>query len=50
MKTYNIWLILEEIDEENDDNGNDLKTQKLAKFDNEINAEKFYNEQLESAC
>ena len=40
-KVYNVWLEIEEIDEEHDDNGNDLSTIKLGRFVSEKDAMRF---------
>lgn len=40
MKVYNVWVCVEEIDE-NKDNGEDIESRKLAKFDNEDDAVSF---------
>lgn len=41
-KVYNVWLSVEEIDEENDDNGKDISVQKLHKFKRKEDAEEFF--------
>jgi hypothetical protein len=32
MKVYNVWIEVEEIDEQNDDNGNDIESFKVKQF------------------
>jgi hypothetical protein len=32
MKVFNVWITIEEIDDENDDNGQDVDTKKIARF------------------
>jgi len=41
---FNVWLSLEEIKEESEDNGNDLRTEKLRQFTNEKDANEFFVE------
>ena len=41
MKVYNVWVSVEEIDEEKDDNGKDIAVYKLAKYNNEKEAMEF---------
>lgn len=38
MKVYNVWICVEEIDEEKDDNGKDIDVRKLGKFKNKDTA------------
>lgn len=44
MEVFNVWVCVEKIDEENDENGEDVTVIKLAKYKTEKAADDFAHE------
>jgi len=42
-KVFNVWVIIEKIDEEHDENGKDIRVSKLAQFKKEKEADKYFD-------
>jgi hypothetical protein len=47
MKVFNVWLIVEEIDEENENNGKDINCAKFVTCLEEKQADKYLTEIME---